>query len=164
MVPSLDLQLQAAIKALSDTVVPAVDPADKMAAEQLHLVIASLGMVRERMPVQRRFIRRLLEDAVALAEAVNATEDDSGLAEAVTAARAALADPKLEAHELEAIRAKLTSMTVRLIAAAGGEGLDRFGGAVARGSKMPLDRLRAWSIMSGFEPDSSAVKPLSILI
>ena len=164
MVPSLDLQLQSAIKALSDTVSPAVDPADKMAAEQLHLVIATLSMVRERLPVQRRFIRRLLEDAVALAEAVNASENDGGLAEAVAAARASLADPEMEAHELEATRAELTSVTVRLIAAAGGEGLDRFGAAVARGSKVPLDRLRAWSILSGFEPDSSVIKPLDAMI
>src|SRR3546814_6371792 len=81
MVPSFDLQLQAAIKALSDTVGPAVDPADKVASEQLHLVIATLGMVRERLPAQRRFIRRLLEDAVAIAGAVNASEQDDGLAE-----------------------------------------------------------------------------------
>jgi hypothetical protein len=164
MVPSLDLQIQAALKALSDTVAPAIDPDDKMAVEQLHLVIASLGMVRERMPVQRRFIRRLLEDALALAEELNSIETDHGLAGAIGGARAALSDPELEAHELEETRAMLTSVTVKLIAAAGGEGLDRFGAAVARGSKMPLDRLRAWSIMSGFEPDESEVKPLSHLV
>ncbi|MBB4631625.1 hypothetical protein [Sphingosinicella soli] len=164
MVPSLDLQLQAAIKALSDTVSRAIDPADKMASGQLHLVIASLGMVRERLPVQRRFVRRLLEDAVAIAGAVNASEQDGRLAEAVVVARAALADPEMEAQELEDVRSNLTSITANLIAAAGGEGLDRFGAAVARGSKVPLDRLRAWSIMSGFEPDPSAVPPLSALI
>src|SRR3546814_7087632 len=105
MVPSVDLQLQAAIKALSDTVGPAIDPADKVASEQLHLVIATLGMVRERLPAQRRFIRRLLEDAAAIAGAVNASEHDDRLAEAVVVARAALADPELEAHELEIGRA-----------------------------------------------------------
>src|SRR3546814_9311493 len=99
MVPSVDLQLQAAIKALSDTVGPAVDPADKVASEQLHLVIATLGMVRERLPAQRRFIRRLLEDAVAIAGAVHESEQDDGLAEEVVVARAAVADPEQEAHE-----------------------------------------------------------------
>src|SRR3546814_601910 len=99
MVPSVDLQLQAAIKALSDTVGPAVDPADKVASEQLHLVSATLGMVRERLPAQRRFIRRLLEDAVAIAGAVNASEQDDGLAEAVVVARAALADPEMRSEE-----------------------------------------------------------------
>lgn len=164
MVPSLDLQLQASIKALSDTVAAAIDPADKMAAEQLHLVIASLGMVRERLPIQRRFIRRLLEDAIAVGEAVNASESEKALKSAIDAARAALADPELEAHELETNRAELTSVTVNIIAAAGGAGLDRFGSAVARASRLPLDRLRAWSIMSGFEPDPSTVKPLNKML
>src|SRR3546814_20887185 len=89
MVPSVDLQLQAAIKALSDTVGPAVDPADKVASEQLHLVIATLGMVRERLPAQRRFIRRLLDDAVAIAGAVKAREQDDGHAEAGVVDRSA---------------------------------------------------------------------------
>src|SRR3546814_19281553 len=89
-----DLPRPAAIKALSVADGPAVAPADKVASEQLHLVIASLGMVRDRLPAQRRFIRRLLEDAVAIAGAVNASEQDDGLAEAVVVARAALADPE----------------------------------------------------------------------
>src|SRR3546814_19464635 len=70
----------------------------------------------------------------------------------------------MEAHELETVRANLTNLTANLIAAAGGEGLDRFGLAVARGSKMPLDRLRAWTIMSGFEPNPSTVLALNTLI
>lgn len=164
MVPSLDLQLQAAIKALSDTMRPALDPANKMAAEQLHIVIASLAMVRERLPVQRRFIRRLLEDAIALAEAVNVTERHDGLTASVAAARAALDDPELEADELESTRAQLTSVTVQLIQSAGAEGLGRFGAVVARGTRISLDRLRAWSAGSGFEPDQSAVKSLQTLI
>ena len=164
MVPSLDLQLQAAIKALSDTIVPAIDSSDKVAAEQLNLVIATLGMVRERLPVQRRFVRRLLEDSIAVAEDINKTERDQALTDTIAHARAALSDPEGEAHELEAVHAQLTEISTKLIATAGGEGLDRFGAAVARGTKMPLDRLRAWSIVSGFEPDPSLVKPLDELI
>src|SRR3546814_5131592 len=70
----------------------------------------------------------------------------------------------MEAHELETVRANLTNLTANLIAAAGGEGLDRFGLAVARGSKMQLDRLRAWCIMSGFEPNPSTVPALDLLL
>src|SRR3546814_16049755 len=70
----------------------------------------------------------------------------------------------MEAHELETVRANLTNLTANLIAAAGGEGLDRSGLAVARGSKMPLDSLRAWSIMSGFEPNPSTVPALNTVL
>src|SRR3546814_17918669 len=51
MIPDLDLQLQVVIKALKDTVMPAVDPAHRMAIEQLGLSIATLSMVRERLPL-----------------------------------------------------------------------------------------------------------------
>src|SRR3546814_16465351 len=51
MIPDLDLQLQVVIKALQDTVMPAVDPAHRMAIEQLGLSIATLSMVRERLPL-----------------------------------------------------------------------------------------------------------------
>ena len=64
MVPDIDLQLQVAIKALSDAIAPAVDPDDKMATEQLQLVIATLTMARERLPVERRMGRRLLAFAL----------------------------------------------------------------------------------------------------
>lgn len=164
MVPSLDLQLQASIKALTDAIRPAVDPADKVASEQIHLVLATLTMVRERLPVQRRFIRRLLEDAAELGEAVNASERHQGLTEAISTARLALRDPELEADELEAVRSTLTNISAEVVAGAGAGGLIRFGSKIARHSKTPLDRLRAWSISSGFEPDASAVNPLNELI
>src|SRR3546814_11359836 len=100
MVPRVDLQLQAAIKALSDTVGPAVDPADKVASEQLDLEIDTLGTVRERLPAQRRLIRRPLEDAVASAGAVNTTEPDDGLGDRRARARAALAVHGVETQEV----------------------------------------------------------------
>src|SRR3546814_20596692 len=50
MIPDLDLQLQVVIQALKDTVMPAVDPAHRMAIEHLRLSIATLSMVRERLP------------------------------------------------------------------------------------------------------------------
>ena len=43
MVPDADLQLSVVIKALSEVVAPAVDPANRLAVEQLHLSIATIG-------------------------------------------------------------------------------------------------------------------------
>lgn len=161
MVPDLDYQLQVSLKALSDNVTPAVDPTDAVAKEQLNLVIATLTMVRNRLPVQRRFIRRLLEDEIALAiEVAAATGDGAELRAQADAAVAALADPELEASELEDVRAELAALTVGKIAAAGGAGLAALAPIVLRGTKAPLDRLRSWCIASGFESDPSAVKTL----
>jgi hypothetical protein len=165
MVPDLDLQLQTVMKALADNVKPAVDPADKVAIEQLGLVLATLAMVRDRLPVQRRFIRRLLEDEIALAEAVGRAVDQAGaLAADIAAARNALADPELDAPELEEIRSGLTSVTVSVIAQAGAAGLEQLTSVVLQGTKPSLERLRAWCIPSGFEPYATQLKALEAVI
>lgn len=161
MVPDLDYQLQASLKALADNVTPAVDPLDKVATEQLKLVIATLTMVRERLPIQRRFIRRLLEDEIALATQVAITEGGcAALQTQVDGAQAALADPELEAQELEDVRAGLAAATVAKIADAGQAGLARLAPVVLRGTKVSLDRLRSWCAPSGFESDPSSVTPI----
>ena len=165
MVPDLDYQLQVSLKALSDNVKPAVDPADAVAKEQLNLVIATLTMVRERLPIQRRFIRRLLEDEIALAiEVAAVAADGAALKAQADAAVAALADPELEACELEDIRAELAALTVGKIAGAGEAGLAAIAPVVLRGTKTQLDRLRSWCIASGFESDPSSVKPIEAVL
>lgn len=49
MQPGFDLRIRTMIKALSETVMPAVDPASKAAVEQLHIVIGSLELMREQI-------------------------------------------------------------------------------------------------------------------
>ena len=107
MVPDLDLQLQVSMKALTDTVMPAVDQTNKMAVEQLHLVLGTLNMVRQRMPAARRFTRRLLEDAIAMATALKtdleaAGDNASVLTGHIASAQAALASPEARAEISEA--------------------------------------------------------------
>src|SRR3546814_5642901 len=57
------------IKALKDTVMPAVDPAHRMAIEQLGLSIATLSMVRERLPLAGLREWQDLANAIALGRA-----------------------------------------------------------------------------------------------
>ena len=76
----------------------------------------------------------------------------------------ALADPELEASELEDIRADLAALTVGKIANAGEAGLAAIAPIVLRGTKAPLDRLRSWCIASGFESDPSSVKPIEAVL
>ena len=49
------LQLQASIKALTDVVLPAVDPDNKLAQEQTRLVIGMLGLMLQRLPLAYRY-------------------------------------------------------------------------------------------------------------
>lgn len=165
MVPDLDLQLQVSLKALADNVAPAVDPSDKVATEQLGLVMATLNIVRSHLPIQRRFVRRLLEDAIGLADAVSAeVADDKGLKGAADAARAALADPELEADELEAVRADLTSRTVEVISESSGESLTTLGKIVLSQTRLPIERMRSWFLASGFDKEVTNIRPVQELI
>ena len=166
MVPDTDLQLQIALRPLADTVAPPVDPADKMATEQLRLVMATLAMVRERAPVERRLVRRQIEDDIALAERIVrvAGIGEDALADVVDSARAALADPELGTAELAAMRSQLTNTTADAIASAGNEAAHEIGSIMIQGSRAPLERLRAWCMPSGFEPDPSVIPALETLL
>lgn len=165
MVPDIDLQLQVSIKALCDAVSPAVDPADKIATEQLQLVIATLTMARERLPVERRMVRRLLEDDIALARRIAAVVTDDGfLSGSIADAQTALADPELGTSELAAIRSELTKNSASMIVAAGQDGISVLAPIVVDGSRASLARLRSWCEPSGFEPDPGQLMSLSGLL
>jgi hypothetical protein len=175
MVPDLDLQLQVAIKALTDNVVPAVDPANKMAVEQLQLIVATLAMVRSRLPIARRFARRSLEDDIAMlrslcglipvADIVRAPGHADALADAIVRGRTLLADPEADTDALEDYRTILAEITVSAIkelqhgpAAAAVESL------ILDATRRSIERRRAWCLPSGFEPYPSRIPAIETLL
>lgn len=169
MVPDLDLQLQVSMKALTDTVLPAVDQNNKMAVEQLQLVLGTLNMVRQRMPSARRFTRRLLEDAIATATTIKTDLEQAGdnasvLTDHIGRAQAALASPELDTVELEDFRAQLNSAMSATIAAAPEGVAIRLGKHVLEGAKQPITRLRAWCLLAGFEPNAESLPALEALL
>ena len=50
-----DIQLKVVIKALTDVVLPAIDPSNGPAGEQLHISIGLLRLLEERLPLQFAF-------------------------------------------------------------------------------------------------------------
>lgn len=52
-----DIQLKSMIKALRDVVIPAIDPANRLAVEQAQLVTGMLGLMQHQLPLQYRFDR-----------------------------------------------------------------------------------------------------------
>src|SRR3546814_17934705 len=94
MIPDLDLQLQVVIKALKDTVMPAVDPAHRMAIEQLGLSIATLSMVRERLPLAGLREWQDLANAIALGRATVVEVSSIALEQAIGDGAALLADAR----------------------------------------------------------------------
>jgi hypothetical protein len=171
MVPDLDLQLQVTIKALTDNVMPAVDPANKMAVEQLHLTVATLTMVRSRLPIARRFTRRSLEDDIAMLDSLHGlmpvadTAQADALANATARARTLLADPEADTNALEDYRTILAEITVSIIrelqsgpAAAAVESL------ILDATRRSIERRRAWCLPSGFEPYPSRIPAIEALL
>jgi septal ring factor EnvC (AmiA/AmiB activator) len=151
MIPEIDVQLAAVIKALGDNVAPALDPANPMAAEQLHL-----AMVRQRLPDLHANLRRDLAEAIALAGRIGAA---SGAAEAV------LASPESSAQRLESeVRALKEAITARIDAVRGTADEARVARAVMDAAQGPILRWRSWASGMGFEPDPAAVPPLADLL
>jgi hypothetical protein len=161
MVPDIDLQLQVVLKALEQAVRPALDPADRLAAEQLGLAMATLGMIRTHVPLHRRLVRRLLEDAIRMAEAVGQPGE---LSEAVERARALLLDPEAETHEIEDFRGVLNGRISHLIAKRGEPGLAALAVPVVSGARKPIERMRAWVAGAGFEASASDLPPIEALL
>lgn len=161
MVPDTDLQLAVVIKALRDVVAPAVDPANKLAIEQLHLSIATIGLVQRGLPLAHARARRELLNAVALAEAVAAVGSpiDGG------AAQAALGDPAADEPRLDSERrALLAAVEGAVTAAAGTTRETAVARAVIAASKPQCDLARAWCAASGFEVEPDALPALDDLL
>jgi hypothetical protein len=169
MIPDIDLQLQVSIKALVDTIASAVDPSNKMAVEQLGLIIATLTMVRNRLPLQRRLARALLADAVSLVEAIaepmEDAEDKKLLGDLAQRGKSALADPALDAHDL--------AVTVRELNAAASGIIDKVQLSPARAAveSIVLQRSatriqlgRAWCLPAGFEASPQCITAIEELV
>ncbi len=156
MIPEIDVQLAAVAKALADNVMPAVDPANPMAVEQLHLALATLAIVRQRLPDLHAYLRRDLSEAVALARQIGAE---------VGAGDAVLASPESSPQRIEAeVRTLKEAIAARIDAARGTPDEDGVAAAVLASADRAILRWRAWSIGMGFEPDPAAIPPLDTLL
>jgi hypothetical protein len=166
MVPDADLQLRVVIKALRDVVSPAVEPANRLAMEQLQLSIATLGLLQARLPLLHQCARRELANAIALAEALGAVADTGGLLDAPLApARAAVEGADSSAIELEACKARLLEAACRVVERSAGDATDRaIARAIIAASKPQFDLARAWCLPAGFELHPGEVPPLEELL
>ena len=103
------LQIQTVIKAMTDVVLPAVDPNNKLAQEQARLVIGMLHLVAQRQPLMYRYDRDELSRFLALAETLEdqakdlpgAKEALHALANSVEAGEDVLDRARAEPSELE---------------------------------------------------------------
>ena len=162
MVPDTDLQLKVALKALREVVMPAVDPANGVALEQLHLAIVTVDLVRTRLPLRHARIRQELRNARNLADSVQAAGGEGGLAELVATADALLLDPEATEASLDATRLGILSAVEDAVAASNGD--RAIARAVIAGMRPQTDLARAWCLPAGFDVDPQDLPPLEQLL
>lgn len=164
MVPELDLQLQVVIKALRDTVMPAVDPAHRMAVEQLGLSIATLSMVRERLPFAGLREWQDLANAIALGRSTVAEAPSEELDAALRKGNALLADACPAPDARPAATRAILSLVSQAVRAADEVRAPALMRAVVEASRPALDLARAWGKSAGFEPDPDDVPEVAALL
>lgn len=170
------LQLQSAIKALTDVVLPAVDPANKLAQEQCRLVIGTLGLMAQQLPLSFRFgcdeLSRLLRLAEVLRDAAQGGPNTTACVEKMsqTAAAAshtldrAQAGPDAIEQAIRELRAA-TSLVVRSSFVDGNEAaLKQVQDAVLAAAREQLLRDRSWVLPQGWEPAPDAVPKIGDLL
>jgi hypothetical protein len=159
MIPEIDVQLAAVAKSLADNIRPAIDPANAMAQEQLHLALATLAIVRQRLPDLHAYLRRDLADNIALGQKIGAD------AAAIADSEAVLASPEAGPQRIEAqVRALKEAITDAINAARGTPAEAGVTAAVLAAQDPAILRMRAWAIGMGFEPDPSQIPDLSDLL
>lgn len=170
MIPEIDTQLAAVLKSLTDNVLPAVDGNNPLAAQQIQLCLATLGLVKAHLPELHRYLRRDLETHVVLAGELKQLADKAGVTtdfvlHAIEASTRTLANPEMGATEIEQQARRLKEAIVELIAATRGTSAERdVAATIVKAEDIVILRSRAWSIGMGFEPDPTQIPPLNQLL
>lgn len=162
MQPDPDLQLKVVIKALRDVVMPAVDTDNAIATEQLQLSLATLEMVRSRLPMLHEVARKELGDAVKLARSVDPEETIAGV---IASAEVLLSDSASTTSAIDTLRISLLDeVSKSLIRMTDKERRTAVARSVIAASKSQCDLARAWSLPGGFERNPQEIPELGFLV
>lgn len=166
-----EIQLKVVLKALTDVILPAIDPANKLANEQTRLAIGTLQMVAKRLPIAYRYDRDELERYVALSKEVMAeigplleSADLAALQGLTSQAADVLDRARAEPVELEETALKLRNCVSTLMEApaiaANKTAKARMGRLILNASKTELERERALVVDMGFDTDAASLTPI----
>jgi hypothetical protein len=170
------LMVPTMVRAMTETVLPAIDPENKLAVEQARLVVGILQLLSKRLPLLGRYDRIELRDYVTLANRlVGSSRGDATTARAsvdvtgsMERAQRVLDNPASDADAIERELLALREDMSRLVRAVHQDGEASSRAAVRRAvveaSRAETDRARAWVLPQGWEADPSAVRPIEALL
>ena len=170
------LQLKSMIKSMTDVVLPAIDPANRMAQEQAQLILGMMHLMALRLPLQFHSdleeLRRYLELAQALlgqraggaqTEACRHALGASSAQAADVLARAKAAPPELESAVMH-LRADIAALVEALWQDGAPEARAPAARAVLAAATAQIERERAWFAPQGWDADTSAWRSIESLI
>lgn len=171
-----EIQITSMIKALTDVVIPAIDPINKLAIEQSQLIVGMLRLMAHQLPVQFKFDRDELARLTAFSRALTATESaDAGIRSAIaklaTSADAALSlleryalDPaELVAH-LRSLKSAVGGLVTAAAASNDTDAQLRIEKIILKMSKEQLLRDRSLMKLQGFEPNPAELPDIAQLL
>lgn len=155
---SFESELQVVLRALGEVVLPALESAEKHVVEQLHLSMAALEFMRQRLPLAAQFYRRDLADYIALAVAAAdllqpyEASRASQLRALADDGRAALDDPlAAQADWVRVTRQLRRTVTLAIEASAKAPYEPALDQLVLDHASAVHMRARAWNLPFGFE-------------
>ena len=170
-----DIQIQSVLKAMTDVILPALDPQNQLAQEQVRLCMGLLSVLRQQLPLQFKFDLDELKRQIALTERLlelagghefgdhSVSKLQGEHAKAVDVLQRAKAGPD---EVLAAVRA-LRSVTGELLQA---EDLQKsplcpaVDHAVLESSRAQLLRDRSWVLAQNWEANPAAIPPIDTLL
>jgi len=171
-----DLQIKTVIKAMTEDVIPALDPDNQLAQQAAQLTIGTLTLIAQHLPLEYRFdcdeLRRLIEFAEQL------KRDAGGGAGTALALAELTAAAETGADVIDRARAEPSELldAIRLLRAAGSRTVaavfsesdettrKAVQATVLASSKEQLLRDRAWLIIQGWEPNPESVPRIEELL
>jgi hypothetical protein len=171
MKPDIDLQLQVVLRSLNDIILPAIDPENKPANEQIHLCLHILNIVKKRVPFQRRFVRSEIRDSVDLLTEIlsllNSGKEaiEQRVRQVIDSANQAMADADVDtealAEHVALLRTTTSQVLQELIEHPDYPAVEQKCIAL---TKAQLDKARSWFVDCGIESDLSQVSELDKII
>lgn len=166
-----DIQIQSMIKALTDTVMPALDPDNTPAQEQAKLIVGMLQLMRKQLPIQFQFdcdeLERLIGFSQSLREIDNESKDERVLQSEECAKRVldgAGSSPEDLELSIKRLRSEIGQRITRLYSTLESSKQKQLKDLVLATSREQLIRDRSLLLQQGWEPDPEALPSIEKLL
>ncbi len=168
MIPDIQLQLKATNKSLKDNILPAIDPTNELAQQQIQLAIATLEMVQNNLPVIHQVLRKDIQQHIVMAEdmldALSNPGQKKQLDSLIRTAQSALGDPETGFTQLQDAARELRSGLGDIIKTCTEDDADTIEALVLNRSESSLMLGRSLNIATGFETSPDDVPGIGELL